>query len=103
VFLLGLWEPGNGRESKPAKHHQDTNLCLNHKGSLKMHSFVLFSVFHHQVSCQMQDKVIGEGCAAVVPWQDVRAPISAVLAAKRLDHSLRPFSSLPWSKHMNLN
>jgi hypothetical protein len=38
----------------------------------------------------------------MVPWQDVRAPISAVLAAKRLDHSLRPFSSLPSSKHMTL-
>jgi hypothetical protein len=35
--------------------------------------------------------VIGEGCAAMVPWQDVRVPISAVLAAKRLDHFCTPF------------
>jgi hypothetical protein len=33
----------------------------------------------------MQDEVIGEGCAAMVPWQDVRVPISAVLAVKRLE------------------
>jgi hypothetical protein len=52
-----------------------------------------------QVPFQMQDEVIGEGCAAVIPWQDVRAPISAVVAAKRLDQLLHP---LPWSKHMNL-
>jgi len=36
------------------------------------------------------------------PLADVRTPISAVLAAKRLDQLLDPFSSLPWSKHMNL-
>ena len=76
--------------AKPAKHHhQDTIFSVPHKGS-----FVLIGAFHYQVSCQTKDEVIGEGCAAMVPWQEARAPISAVLAAKRLDHLLYPFSSL---------
>jgi len=43
-----------------------------------VHSFVLFSVTRHQVSCRMQDEIIGEGFAAMVPWHDVRAPIEYV-------------------------
>jgi hypothetical protein len=50
----------------------------------------------------MQGEVIGEGCAAMPPWQDVHAPISAVLAAKRLDHFWHPFSSLPLSYPLDL-
>jgi hypothetical protein len=52
---------GSRKCAKPAKHHhEDTNFCLHHKGSFKVHSFVLFSVFHHQVYWQMQDEVIGD-------------------------------------------